>query len=49
MIGKSAGVLPAMFGKFLLIDFILECDMRGKTVPAGTRYGLMFRACILTC
>jgi hypothetical protein len=42
--GKSPGVLPAMFDKFLLDDFIVECGMRAENVPAGARYGFIFRA-----
>jgi hypothetical protein len=42
--GKAAGILPAMFDKFLLDDFILECGMRADSVPAGARYGFIFRA-----
>jgi TIR domain len=42
--GKSAGILPAMFDKLLLDDFILECGMRAETLPPGARYGFIFRA-----
>jgi TIR domain-containing protein len=42
--GKSPGILPAMFDKFLLDDFILECGMRAETVPPGACYGFIFRA-----
>jgi hypothetical protein len=42
--GKSPGILPAMFDKFLLDDYIVECDMRADVVPAGGRYGFIFRA-----
>jgi hypothetical protein len=42
--GKSAGILPAMFDKFLLDDFIVECDMRAEDIPPGARYGFIFRA-----
>jgi hypothetical protein len=41
---KSPGVLPAMFDKFLLDDFIVECGMRADNVPPGARYGFIFRA-----
>jgi hypothetical protein len=33
-----------MFGKLLLDDFILECDVRAPAVPTGGRFGFLFRA-----
>ena len=42
--GRSPGILPAMFDRFLLDDFIVECDMRSDHVPPGARYGFIFRA-----
>ena len=42
--GKAPGILPAMFDKFLLDDFIVECGMRAENVPPGARYGFIFRA-----
>jgi hypothetical protein len=42
--GKTPGILPAMFDKFLLDDFIVECGMRADKVAAGASYGFMFRA-----
>ena len=42
--GKSPGILPAMFDRFLLDDFIVECGMRSDNVPPGARYGFIFRA-----
>ena len=42
--GYTKGVLPAMFGRFLLDDFIIDCDMRVASAPAGSAYGLIFRA-----
>ena len=42
--GKTPGILPAMFDKFLLDDFIVECGMRADKVPPGASYGFMFRA-----
>lgn len=43
LVGKTAGILPAMFGKFVLDDFILECDLRAELSGTGS-YGLIFRA-----
>jgi hypothetical protein len=42
--GYTKGVLPAMFGRFLLDDFIIDCEMRAGNAPAGSGYGLIFRA-----
>jgi len=42
--GNAPGVLPAMFDKFTAGDFVLECEVRAPTVPAGAAYGLIFRA-----
>jgi hypothetical protein len=42
--GRSPGILPAMFDRFLLDDFIVECDMRADNAPPGARYGFIFRA-----
>jgi len=42
--GKSPGILPAMFDRFVLDDFVLECGMRADNVPPGARYGFIFRA-----
>ncbi|PZR74598.1 MAG: hypothetical protein DLM73_07375 [Chthoniobacterales bacterium] len=44
IIGKSAGILPAMFDTVILDDFIVECGMRAETVPPGASYGFIFRA-----
>src|ERR1043166_4129461 len=37
-------MLPTMFGRFLLDDFIIDCEMRPGNAPPGSAYGLMFRA-----
>ncbi|MEY2440349.1 MAG: hypothetical protein QOI34_1734 [Verrucomicrobiota bacterium] len=42
--GRAPGVLPAMFDRFLLDDFIVGCSMRAENVPPGARYGFIFRA-----
>ena len=40
----AKGVLPAMFGRFFLDDFIIDCEMRPGTMAPGAAYGLIFRA-----
>ena len=42
--GKSPGILPAMFDRFLLDNFVVECGMRADNVSPGARYGFIFRA-----
>jgi hypothetical protein len=46
--GRIAGILPAMFDKFLLDDFTLECGMWAEAVPPGARYGFIVRAADVT-
>jgi hypothetical protein len=41
---RAPGILPAIFDKFLLDDFVLDCGIRAETVPPGARYGFIFRA-----
>jgi hypothetical protein len=42
--GKAAGIIPAIFDKVMVDDFIAECSMRADDVPAGARFGFIFRA-----
>jgi hypothetical protein len=42
--GKAAGIIPAIFDKVMADDFIAECGMRADAVPAGARFGFIFRA-----
>jgi hypothetical protein len=42
--GRAPGILPAMFGKFVVADFLLECEVRAPAVPLGAAYGFIFRA-----
>ena len=42
--GLTKGILPSMFDRFFLDDFIIDCEMRAGTATAGSAYGLLFRA-----
>ncbi|HJT81257.1 MAG TPA: hypothetical protein VJ719_08675 [Chthoniobacterales bacterium] len=42
--GFSPGIMPAMLGKFMLNDFVVECDMRPGSVPPGAGYGFILRS-----
>jgi TIR domain len=42
--GRAPGILAAMFDKFVVADFLLECEVRAPAVPSGAAYGFIFRA-----